>query len=366
MHAPAMPMFAWLEALGLAYFAGSDSHRQMQANALAAFGLGACQCAYRVIRSGPHWRLREYGGPMAAPSLLIVAAPIKQPYIWDLTPSVSAVRYCLGQGLRVYLLEWIPPSGRDGNAGLDEYADQAIGECLAAVTHEAHGDQPFIMGHSLGGTLAAIFCALEPRVARGLVLLGAPLCFEQASSRFRDALVSIVPSTLSETAPVAGSLLTYASAAAAPDTFIWSRWVDALLSFGEPTAMEIHARVECWALDEVALPGKLVNQMIQWLYRENRFCRGTMSMRNRTIGPSSVTIPVLAAINTADEIAPPASVTPFVDQMAAKNTRVIRYRGEVGVGLQHLAMLVGRQAFAWVWPAIISWLKAQLQPDGKG
>jgi polyhydroxyalkanoate synthase len=37
--------------------------------------------------------------------VLIVAAPIKRPYIWDLTPAVSAIRYCLGAGLRVYLLE---------------------------------------------------------------------------------------------------------------------------------------------------------------------------------------------------------------------------------------------------------------------
>ena len=89
-------------------------------------------------------------------------------------------------------------------------------------------------------------------------------------------------------------------------------------------------------------------------------------MRNRTIGPASVTIPVLAAINTADEIAPPASVTPFIDQMAIKDTHVIEYSGEVGVGFQHLAMLVGRQSFARVWPAIISWIKARLRPEGNG
>jgi polyhydroxyalkanoate synthase len=141
--------------------------------------------------------------------------------------------------------------------------------------------------------------------------------------------------------------------------------VDALLSFGDPSAMDIHARVECWALDEVALPGKLVNQMIGWLYRENRLCRGTMSVRTRTIGPASVRIPTLAAINTADEIAPPASVTPFIDQMATKDTRVIKYPGEAGVGLQHLAMLVGRQSFARVWPEIISWLKARHRPQSK-
>jgi polyhydroxyalkanoate synthase len=50
----------------------------------------------------------------------VVAAPIKRPYGWDLAPSVSSVRYCLRQRLRVYLLEWTPPSGSDGNAGLAE------------------------------------------------------------------------------------------------------------------------------------------------------------------------------------------------------------------------------------------------------
>ena len=73
-------------------------------------GLGPRECQFQVICSGPHWRFRAYGGPDARPSLLMVPAPIKRPYIWDLTPSVSAVRYCLHQGFRVHLLEWTPPS----------------------------------------------------------------------------------------------------------------------------------------------------------------------------------------------------------------------------------------------------------------
>jgi polyhydroxyalkanoate synthase len=63
-------------------------------------------------------------------------------------------------------------------------------------------------------------------------------------------------------------------------------------------------------------------------------------------------------INTADEIAPPASIAPFAQAMRAGAARIIEYAGESGVGLQHLAILVGRQAYAQVWPKIISWLKA--------
>ena len=60
---------------------------------------------------------------------------------------------------------------------------------------------------------------------------------------------------------------------------------------------------------------------------------------------------------TADEVAPLASVKPFIDATPATGARIIQYPGEVGVGLQHLGILVGRQARAHVWPEIISWIK---------
>lgn len=355
-------MKTFMDSLGAAHFAMSDGLSRTQASVLDMFGFGPSERAFQIISSGPHCRLRRYDGPDAAMSLLIVAAPIKRPYIWDLTPAVSAVGYCIDHGLRVYLLEWMPAADADGRAGLDEYAGEAITACVAAVSADARRARPFLMGHSLGGTLAAISCALEPQMARGLVLLGAPLCFERASSRFRDALVSMVPSTLAETGMVPGSLLSRASAAASLETFLWSRWVDGLLSLADPSAMDTHARIERWALDEVALPAKLVSQIVQRLYCENRFYRGTLSVHGRTVGPSDMRTPTLAVVNTADEIGPLASVLPFFEKMPIPDTRIIEYPGEVGVAMQHLAALAGRQAFARVWPQIISWIQAHNGP----
>jgi polyhydroxyalkanoate synthase len=310
------------------------------------------------VASGTHWRLREYADHDASPPLLIVAAPIKRPYIWDLAPSVSAIRYCLRQRLRVCLLEWLPASHDNASNGLDEYA-QAISECVGRVSDEPAGTKPFLIGHSLGGTLAAIFAAAAPQSIRGLVLLGAPLCFQPQTSQFRDALVSLVPSTLSETEPFPGSLLSQMSALASPGTFIWSRLVDAACSIADHHALDIHARVERWALDEVPLPGRLVHQIVEWLYRENRFCRGTLRADGRLIGPSSLAAPTLAVVNTADEVAPLTSVKPFTDAMPSGRARIIEYPGEVGVCLQHLGILVGRQARTHVWPEIVSWLDAR-------
>jgi hypothetical protein len=50
------------------------------------FGLGSNECSYRIVASGPYWRLRHYGAHDTPDPLLIIAAPIKRPYIWDLAP----------------------------------------------------------------------------------------------------------------------------------------------------------------------------------------------------------------------------------------------------------------------------------------
>jgi polyhydroxyalkanoate synthase len=166
----------------------------------------------------------------------------------------------------------------------------------------------------------------------------------------------LVPRKISEDETVPGSLLSHASALASPKTFIWSRLMDAVLSAGDPLAMEIHARVERWALDEVPLPGKLVHQIIDWLYRENRFCREKLEIHKKFVGPHSLSTPTLIVINTADQIASLASLIPFTEKMTTK-TQIIQYPGEAGVCLQHLGILIGRQAQATIWPDILSWIK---------
>ena len=346
-----MPMFEIL-----------DRVRRAQGDICGAFGFGPNERYYQIVAETPHWRLRDYAAQETGPPLLIVAAPIKRPYIWDLAPSVSAISYCLDHGLRVYLLEWKPPPDDAGDTGLEAYANQAISEGLSVVLHAAGGAKPFLAGHSLGGTLAAIHAALEPQSMRGLILLSAPLCFRKGTSPFRDALVSMVPSHLSELSLVPGSLLSHVSAMAAPGTFVWSRLMDAALSMGEFAATDIHARVERWSLDEVALPGRLVGEILLWLYREDRFCQGTLPIGDRLIGPSNLKMPILAVVNSADEIVPRSAVLPFLEAVPGNDVRLLAYPGEVGVALQHVGILAGRAAYAHVWPQIITWIKER---DGR-
>jgi polyhydroxyalkanoate synthase subunit PhaC len=347
-----------LNAFSQVQFEMSDVLRRAQGHALGALGLGPSECPYQITASGPFWRLRDYGNHAEASSVFIIAAPIKRPYIWDLSPSASAIRHCMQQGMHVRLLEWLPASQTTNSNGLSEYTE-VIGRCVAQLSGDDAQARPFLVGHSLGGTLAAIFGAVASEAIRGLVLLGAPLCFQSPASRFRDALVSLVPSGLSDAEPCPGSLLSCVSALALPDTFIWARLADAALSLFDSRALEIHARVERWALDEAPLPGKLVHQLVDWVYREDRFCRGELMIGGKLIGPHCVSAPTLAIVNTSDDVAPRNCVEPFINAMATRDVHIIEYPGELGVGLQHLAVLIGQEAYAQIWPKIFTWIGAR-------
>lgn len=351
---------AFEAALRYLQFGIIDAIRRAQGDVLASFGYGSIESISHFISSGPYWRLRDYGGVDQYRSVLIVAAPIKRPYIWDLTQAVSAIRCCLDAGLRVFLLEWRPASEMTCNVGISECI-QAVSVALETITSKEQNRKTVLMGHSLGGTLAAIYAASAPGTVSGLVLLSAPLCFKAGESAFRDALVSLVPTPISDSAPYPGSVLSIASATASPMTFIQSRLMDAILSAADTAAMDLYARIQRWALDEVALPGKLMSDIIELLYRENRFCRGILNINGHTIGPQNLSAPTLAVVNMADPVAPLHSVSPVGETLGDENFCIIEYPGERGVYLQHLGILVGRHAHAHVWPKIIDWIRIQVE-----
>lgn len=339
-------------------FSVVDAFRRLQGNALASLGFGPDETPYRVMASGAFWRLRDYGSGTETLPVLIVAAPIKRPYIWDLTPDVSVVRRCLAAGLHVHLLEWLPASQATCGIGMAD-CSEAIAAALTVIADGAGTAKPALLGHSLGGTLAGLHAARAPSSIAGLVLLGAPLCFRPDESAFRDALVTLIAAPAADSDPYPGSILSQMSAVASPNTFVWSRWMDAMQSATDRHAMDIHARVERWALDEVALPGKLVSEIVEWLYRENRFGQGVLQLGEQTIGPGDLSVPTLAVVNTADAVAPVYSVSPLGEALGPEKFTILTYPGETGVALQHLGILVGRVAHAEAWPKIIDWIKAR-------
>lgn len=341
-------------------FTPADRLRRLAAAWLDTAGFGPVQAPARLVHAAHGFDVLGYAAPGGrGPVVLLVPAPIKRAYIWDLAPGASVVRHCLERQLRVYLLRWTEPGEAEREFGLGDYADRLIADALAAIEAETGERRVVLAGHSLGGTFAAIFAALWPDRVRALLLLEAPLRFGPSGTGAFAPLVAAAPHAGCITAAlgnVPGTFLDLVSASAAPDVFLWNRWVDAIASAWDPSALVLHYRVERWTLDELPMCGALFEDVLELLYREDRFMRRTLTLGGRNAWPHRVTAPILAVVDPRSRVVPPASVLPFLEIMRAGQTTLLEYGGDAGVSLQHVGVLVGRSAHRRVWPTVLDWI----------
>jgi len=295
-------------------------------------------------------------GPVAPP-VLLVPAPIKRGYIYDLLPAASVVGCCIRAGLQPFLLEWRDPA--EHSWGLADYADASLLACVEEII-ESSRQKPVIIGHSLGGTFAALFAALHPECIAGLVLVEAPLRFGGQAGAFAPVVASAPHAALiaGPMGATPGIVLDVVSVMAAPDEFLWGLSLDALAVLGTAHAMRLHAAVLRWTLDELALPAQLFTDVVELLYRHDGFAKGTLILGGRPVDPAVLAaMPIIAVVDPESQVVPLASALDPI-----RPSLVLYYRREVGVALHHVGSLVGQGAHAELWPVIAERIRGWTQP----
>ena len=328
-----------------------DAARRRTGRRLDEAGYGPRTTPSTAIDVAPGVRLHTY--PAAdgdGPPVLLVPAPIKRSYLWDLEPDASVVGRAIGHGLRPFLVEWTEQPD-DADLGLAHYADTLLGACLDTVTARTGSPTAAVAGHSLGGTLAAILAARRPERVAALVLLEAPLRFGAAAGSFAR-LVAATPAATLETVArggVPGAFLDQVSALAAPREFTLERRLDLLRSISgsaaSPTPGRCARTCACCAgrATSSACPAR---------------CSATSSSGSTATTPSPAgpgdrrrAGRARHAARTVDDVfaprsavIPPSSVVPVHEAAASPDKLLLEYGGDVGVALQHVGVLVGRTA----------------------
>lgn len=357
------PSYYWFQQL--------DQFRRAQGRALDRLGLGPQETPFHVVFVRPGVRLRCYGGVSAnRPALLIVPAPIKRPYIWDLSRDSSVIRRALENKLDVYMVEWTEPEPGPHAPGLADYAAAMLGDCIAAIRQRSEADKVFLAGHSMGGIFAALHSAYRPQHIAGLVVVDAPLHFADGAVRQNveghDDLSRLMPSVASS---VPGSLLGMASARAQPRALCMDRYQDCMASLRSRVDTVSHWRVERWTLDELAMSGQLFDDVMHHLYRHNRFMRGELTIGGVRLHPRDVTAPLCTIFHSGGGVVPADSVLAFHTAAGSGDKQLIAYPGDIGVALQHVDPLVGTNAHRHIWPRVFEWLErlsAQPPPGEAG
>lgn len=345
-------------------FAVMDEARRGLGWALELAGIGPEEQPSRAVAALEGASLRAYHPRRPAPrqALLIVPAPFKRRYVWDLLPPVSVVRAAAAAGFGVYLIDWQRPSPAEDELGLSVFAEAAPAAAVAAVEADCGCAAPIVAGHSLGATLAAIFAALRPELVGGLVLADGPLAFGPLGGPLAAAVAAMPHASALRAlagSPVPGTFLNALCVGADPADFVAQRAADSIASLRDSLAAAIHARIVRWTLDEFPLPGRLFEEVLEDLYRADRFLSGDLAVNGRTVGLKDLRAPTLAVANAASAVVPPQSVLAGLEASQAASKAVLTYPGDCGPLLQHLGPLVAPYAHARLWPAIFHWMETQ-------
>ena len=109
--------------------------------------------------------------------VLLVFALINRPEIFDLRPGNSFIEFLLDEGYDVFLVDWGEPDEEDADMGLAEFVCDELHWADprdAALRRRGRADR--CVGWCIGGTLSAMYCALNPDgPVRNAMLLTTPI-----------------------------------------------------------------------------------------------------------------------------------------------------------------------------------------------
>src|SRR5262249_28578710 len=114
--------------------------------------------------------------------VLICYALVNRPYILDLQPERSVVRQLLKRGFDVYLIDWGVPTAADRTMRLQDYVCGLMKSVAGVVCELSKVERFHLLGYCMGGTMSAMFTALNPGLVSTLALMAAPIDFDRDDS----------------------------------------------------------------------------------------------------------------------------------------------------------------------------------------
>ena len=243
--------------------------------------------------------------------LLIVPPWINKFYILDLRPEKSFIKWCLDQGITVFVISWVNPDKTLGSKTWFDYMKEGP---LAAmdVIEKATGEMKVhTLGYCVGGTMLATTLAWlaeqrRPRVTSA-TFLAAQVDFSHAGDLLvfvDEGQISALERDMQESGVLEGSRMAMAFNLLRSNDLIWSYVVSNYLKGQPPTAFDLLH----WNSDATRMPAANHSYYLRNCYLENRLSTGTMVLDNTLLDLSKVEVPVYNLATREDHIAPADSV----------------------------------------------------------
>jgi polyhydroxyalkanoate synthase len=243
--------------------------------------------------------------------LLIVPPWINKYYILDLRPEKSFIKWCVDQGITVFVISWVNPDKRLGAKTFDDYMKEGPLAAMDAIEQATGEMKVHTMGYCVGGTLLASTLAwlAEKRRVRvtSATLLAAQVDFSHAGDLLvfvDEDQISALERDMQASGVLEGTKMAMAFNMLRSNDLIWSYVVSNYLKGQPPSSFDLLH----WNSDATRMPAANHSYYLRNCYLENRLSTGSMVLDNTLLDLSKVKVPVYNLATREDHIAPADSV----------------------------------------------------------
>ncbi len=239
------------------------------------------------------WRYRS-GQRRYRPPVLIVHSLVSKSYVLDLLPNTSMVRYLVGEGFDVFLLDWMPPDPADAENTLETYVDDYIPGAIGALLKDAGAREVTLVGYCFGGILTLLVTAGHPELPiRNMMVMATPCDYREMgfmSNMFAEGRLE-ADDVIDETGLVPARALDEGFDTLKPTDRLVQQ-VNFLENLWNDEFVQGFLAVGQWARDQVPFPGAAFRQTVSLLIRQNALFAGVIPL-GRTGGvPERHPLPV--------------------------------------------------------------------------
>src|ERR1700724_1396096 len=243
--------------------------------------------------------------------LLIVPPWINKFYILDLKPEKSFIKWCVDQGITVFVISWVNPDKSLGAKTFDDYMKQGPLAAMDAIEQATGELKVHTMGYCVGGTLLASTLAwlAEKRRVRvtSATFLAAQVDFTHAGDLLvfvDEGQIAALERDMQACGVLEGSRMAMAFNMLRSNDLIWSYVVSNYLKGQPPSSFDLLH----WNSDATRMPGANHSYYLRNCYLENRLSAGSMVLDNTLLDLSKVKVPIYNLATREDHIAPADSV----------------------------------------------------------
>jgi polyhydroxyalkanoate synthase len=242
--------------------------------------------------------------------LLIVPPWINKFYILDLTPDRSYIKWCVDQGLTVFVISWVNPDATLARKTFENYMNEGVLAALDAIKQATGETKVHTVGYCVGGTLLAVTLAYLAG-KRGNRIASATFLTTQVDFTHAGDLKVFVDEEqlqalerkMAERGFLDASKMANAFNMLRSNDLIWPYVVNNYLKGKAPFPFDLLY----WNSDSTRLPAANHSFYLRNCYLENNLTKGNMVIDGRKLDLKKVTVPVYNLATREDHIAPAKS-----------------------------------------------------------